>query len=155
MRSYLQERLKDYKKASSNAIEQLIESLKSDIDLDNIKDNKLLNAVKGKEEALKSITTISNNSEMDGKINDKIRKALEKAFDSCLSVLSLEIKEDLPDDILFSVSKAKAESERILRMIADRIDFIRDYEGIKQIKIDSVKKESLIERFTANYGKVL
>lgn len=155
MRSYLQERQKEYKKASGNAITQLTTALKSDIDLENLKDNKLLNAVKGKEEALKSIMSISNSSEIDSKVNNNILKALEMAFNSCLCVLNLEIKEDLPDDILYSVSKAKAESERILRLIADKIDYIRDYEDIKQIKIDNVKKESLIERFTSNYGKVL
>lgn len=155
MRSYLEERSKEYKKASSNAIEQLLGALKSDIDLENLKENRLLVAIKGKEEAFKTITTISNSTEMGTKLNEKIRKSLELAFNSCLAVLNLEIKEDLPDDILQSVSKAKAESDKVLRLIADRIDYIRDYEGIKQFKIDNIKKESLLERFTSNYGKIL
>lgn len=161
MQTFLKSQAKLIQLKSQRAIDNLIEMLEEPIDIDEITENKLKMACESKKEAYRTITYISNNSELTNDRKQEIVTALKKAFKTLMDVVGykyqikakvitdekgkiLEIK-GITADLQKSVAQAKKIAYEICIDISQTIDELTASEETKQYKIDNIKAPSIIE----------
>lgn len=161
MQTFLKSQAKLIQLKSQRAIDNLIEMLEEPIDIDVITENKLKMACESKKEAYRTITYISNNSELTNDRKQEIVTALKKAFKTLMDVVGykyqikakvitdekgkiLEIK-GITADLQKSVAQAKKIAYEICIDISQTIDELTASEETKQYKIDNIKAPSIIE----------
>ena len=161
MQTFLKSQAKLIQLKSQRAIDNLIEMLEEPIDIDVITENKLKMACESKKEAYRTITYISNNSELTNDRKQEIVTALKKAFKTLMDVVGykyqikakvitdekgkiLEIK-GITADLQKSVAQAKKIAYEICIDISQTIDELTASEETKQYKIDNIKAPSIIQ----------
>lgn len=162
MQTFLKSQAKLIQLKSQRAIDNLIEMLEEPIDIDEITENKLKMACESKKEAYRTITYISNNSELTNDRKQEIVTALKKAFKTLMDVVGykyqikakfitdekgkiLETIKGITADLQKSVAQAKKIAYEICIDISQTIDELTASEETKQYKIDNIKAPSIIE----------
>lgn len=144
--SILNEILNDYQSSAIKGIAEQVKVLKQPIDFENLKDNKLITACKGKKDAHETIEFLTNSAKLKNVDKKNVIEALTMCMKQMLEVISFE-PINVPDDIVSSISQARKQASINFHAMKDIIDNLEDNEEAKNDKISNTKPESLIERF--------